>query len=62
MIGKSRGGGGGEGTMAPPRAPEYITKSGFHIADVLRAAISSPWDFPPKVLVIFFKVPWERGA
>ena len=27
---------------------------GDHPADVPDAAISSPWDFPPKVLVTFF--------
>ena len=30
-------------------------KNGAHVADVLGAAISSPWDFLPKVLVIFFR-------
>ena len=40
---------------------------GISLADGAGAAISSPWDFPPKVLVIFAKgssdflqVPWER--
>ena len=28
---------------------------GNHLADVQGAAISSPWDFPPNVLVIFWK-------
>ena len=31
------------------------TFRGTHLADVLGAAISSPWDFPLGVLVIFFR-------
>ena len=45
--------------MAPPKSAQNSTKSGTDIADVLGAAISSPRDFTPKVLVIFFNVPWE---
>ena len=36
----------------------------IHRADVPGAAISSPWNFPPKVLVTFFRLlgKWERRA
>ena len=39
-----------------------VRKVGIHIADVLGAAISPPWDFPSKVLVTFFRFlgKWER--
>ena len=44
--------------------PSYL---GISLADGAGAAITSSWDFPPKVLVIFAKgssdflqVPWER--
>ena len=44
--------------------PSYL---GISLADGTGAAITSSWDFPPKVLVIFAKgssdflrVPWER--
>ena len=33
---------------------------GLHIADILGAAISLPWDFPPKVLGTFYKTTRER--
>ena len=40
---------------------------GISLADGAGATISSPWDFPPKVLEIsakgssdFLQVPWER--
>ena len=46
-----------------PHKCTFITNTasvlGIHLADVQGAAISSHWDFPPKVLVIFFGF-WER--
>ena len=35
---------------------------GIHLADVLGAALSSLWDFPPKVLVISFRFLEKGGA
>ena len=32
-----------------------MSTSGIHITDVAGAATSSPWDFLPKVLVIFYR-------
>ena len=40
----------------PPLGPAQSAKQkGTHEADVPEAAISSPQDFPPKVLVFFFR-------
>ena len=36
--------------------------TGNHLADVRGAAISSPWDFVPKVIVIFFRFPGKGGT
>ena len=35
-------------------------KLGNPLADIPGSATSSPWDFPPKILVIFFELSWER--
>ena len=35
---------------------------GSPLTDVPGAAISPPWDFPPKVLGAFLQVPWEKGS
>ena len=34
----------------------HLGKCGSPLADVPGAAISPPWDFPPKALVLFFRV------
>ena len=37
------------------------TFPGITLADVSGAALSSPWDFPPKILVIFFRFLGKGG-
>ena len=45
----------------PHQKPFATTQKGVTLGDMLGAAILSPWDFLPKILV-FFQVPWERGS
>ena len=44
-------------TFFTPSTPDY---KGNHLADVLGAAISLPWDFRQKVLVILFRFLGKR--